>query len=154
MGKRGTIPQPTALKIAKGDRKDRINFDEPQPNVPQKPDPTQPVSAKIRAHFDILATRLQRQRVLTENDIELLTMFVIEHNGYEENYKIVQEEGSVIVNVQGNKVISPHAYLMQKHLAQCITLAKHFGFTPASRTDIKTIDKQQTNTFDLLKKVK
>jgi hypothetical protein len=69
MGKRGPAPAPTAVRLLRGDRKDRVNFDEPMPAVGHS---RAAVVAVGRRPIDLgwLAPDLERRGVLTVWDVE------------------------------------------------------------------------------------
>lgn len=153
MGKRGPAPKPTIIKIAKGERKDRINTSEPIPLRHNNYQPKVELNDEMQIHFSELVERLNRQRVLTENDIDMLTTYVIEYWHYVDSHRKVMSAGSKIRKTEtGYYQVNPYLHLMKQHYKTFSDIAKHFGFTPSSRSGISTNESQGKSYFDSLRK--
>lgn len=69
MGKRGPAPKPTGLRVLHGDRADRINRDEPQPDEGDVQPPAWLGEAALEV-WHTLADELTAKGVLTAWDVE------------------------------------------------------------------------------------
>ncbi|MFC8247710.1 P27 family phage terminase small subunit [Streptomyces chartreusis] len=69
MGKRGPVGKPTALRVLHGDRKDRINSDEPQPDADEIA-PTDWLGERALEVWAAYAPDLEARQVLTPWDVE------------------------------------------------------------------------------------
>jgi P27 family predicted phage terminase small subunit len=67
MGKRGPKPTPTSLKLLKGEKKSRINMNEPKPQ-PVAPGREKFIKGEARRMHDKLAPELEEIRVLKITD--------------------------------------------------------------------------------------
>jgi P27 family predicted phage terminase small subunit len=148
-------PRPTALKLLNGVRKSRINTDEPQAEIAddgQKP--SIKLSSDELKEFNAYREKLTRQRILTENDIDMLSIYVREFFSYKKYQSDVEARGGVLVNDKGNEYINPSADLANRCFKNFMQIAPHFGFSPSTRSKIATTKAEEVNPFEQLKKVK
>jgi P27 family predicted phage terminase small subunit len=87
------------------------------------------------------ATELSNKGILSSVDLPMLAAYCIEMAEYLRSMERVKKEGSVIKNVQGNRVTNPNYYNAKNSLDKAIKIANSFGFTPASRTKIAMSNK-------------
>ena len=152
MVKRGPKPKPTALKLIDGERKDRINRNEPKPLMLSEYNPTVEMGAEMEQIFHDYVKKLSRQRIMTENDVDLLSVYVREFCWYRHYMMMIEREGSILENDKGNKYEHPACNLANKHLKNVIQIAPHFGFSPSTRSRIAVIEPENTNPFQSLRK--
>lgn len=130
----GRTPAPTALKVVRGERPDRINQNEPRPTVSAKV-PTCPahLSASAKRVWRRLAPELHRAGVLTDWDREALGVWceavVIHRQAVEE----LQSAELVITGDNGNQVKNPLLQIVRDSAQTIRAFAGEFGLTPSSR---------------------
>lgn len=145
MGRRGPKPAPTALKILRGERADRINGQEPAP-------PAGPVSAPEWLQGDGLvawnqiAPQLLATGVLTVVDADALARYCALLVQWRKHLGIVERGGDVLViRDEAGKVrytqVAPSASLVNKYGAALLRLEAEFGMTPAARSSIRVGEK-------------
>lgn len=137
---RGRKPLPTSLKLVKGERPDRINHDEPQPEdgLPQCP-----VTDKlVNEVWDYTIEQLRKMRVITMADRDPLLAYVQAVVMHHRCSKLLDSQGYLWTSSEDENYIRPHpAVRMQKEAALLIKqFGAEFGLTPASRTRIKLSD--------------
>lgn len=133
---RGAKPLPTALKMIKGERADRINFDEPQPEqaIPDCPsrDPD------VIAVWDYYITQLTKMRVVTMADRDSLAAFC--------EAVVIFREASELLRYQGlvreDGVRNPAGIVHKEASLAIRQLGAEFGFSPAARSRIKVADQR------------
>lgn len=137
MGQRGPKPKPTALRILHGDRKDRINFDEPvaAEGVPECPDGA---SAEVRAVWDYTVDQLARMRTASPADRDALLCYceaVVQHRHAS---AILAKSAVLIRRSEADGFIRNPAVQVQRDAAVLIgRFAGLFGLSPASRSEIR-----------------
>lgn len=87
------------------------------------------------------STELHSLGILSQVDLPMLAAYCLEMSEYLRSMERVKKEGSVIKNVQGNRVTNPNYYNAKNSLDKAIKIANSFGFTPASRTKIAMSNK-------------
>jgi P27 family predicted phage terminase small subunit len=142
MGRRGPRPKPTALKIARNTRRDRVNAHEPQPpsDAVAPPDYLTPEEVE---KFQQLAAQLLSLGLLTNIDVDSLSRYVGHWSAWKKHKAICDRGGDIIViRDEAGKVryaqVGPSATLTNKHSAAMDRLAQQFGMTPSSRSGIAT----------------
>lgn len=134
---RGPIPQPTALKLLKGVRPNRINKSEPKP-----PAVTGVIPKGWALHMSDGAKRfwqknapvLARLGVLTEVDLEAFRTMAEIHAQIVQCNSVIKRRGVVYENDKGNPVTRPEANLLIKLEAQYREYSKQFGMVPGERS--------------------
>ncbi|OJW11226.1 MAG: hypothetical protein BGO49_11205 [Planctomycetales bacterium 71-10] len=118
---RGRKPKPTAVKIAEGTRKDRINFDEPRlpPGDLEPPDCLDDDYGYGREHWMELAPMLSAAGLLTEGDRHGLAL---------------------MCRLYARFRLDP---LDDKAIRSYQRLLTEFGLTPSSRSRIKAPPKPE-----------
>jgi P27 family predicted phage terminase small subunit len=129
-------PTPTALKLVKGERADRINFDEP---VPRQRDVTCPswVSPMARALWGRLAPDLIDAGVLTWWDREAFASMCEWYGTYRKAAADVQKRGTLVKGYRGSQVKNPSLQVARDAWDAFSRAAGKFGLTPADRTQLK-----------------
>lgn len=134
---RGPKPQPTNLKLLKGEnRTERLNKNEPKPRpvIPKRPFF---LSRRAKRIWDLLAPKLQRAGVLTEIDALALAALCQCYARYEEAEKSFDAETAVMeVGEQGYRQQVPEISIAHKYLDRAMKIMTEFGMTPSSRARI------------------
>lgn len=140
MGRRGPAPKPTKLRLLHGDRKDRINHNEPQPE--QGPMvPPEGMTREVRAVWDFTARHLETMGLAMPSDRECLRAYceaVVDHARAAE---IVAKSALLIKGIQGGMVRNP-AYQIKRDAARTmLRFAQEFGLTPSARSRIELAER-------------
>lgn len=136
MGKRGPRPKPTNLRLLHGDRKDRINDDEPIPEQgpPECPDD---VSAEVREIWDHALTQLIVMGVATKADRDALRCYceaVVTHR----KASALLANSPLLIKGHRNVLTRNPLLVVQRDAAAVIRAFAHeFGFTPSARSEIR-----------------
>jgi P27 family predicted phage terminase small subunit len=150
---RGRPSQPTALKILKGEQKSRINKDEPKPAIVEDiVFPSIYMDEDELNEFLRVSDRLRKQRILTENDIDMLSIYIRELNRYRDCQREITKNGSTLINDKGVEYINPNTELANRHLKNILQISSHFGFSPSTRTKLIVGAQEKPTSFTILKK--
>jgi P27 family predicted phage terminase small subunit len=135
---RGRKPLPSALKLVKGERPDRVNDDEPQPEdgIPECPSEVH----KVRAVWDYTVKQLTRMRVLTMADRDMLLAYCQAVVTHDLAVRAVARDGMVVQTSSGGLTTHPAIRIQRDAAAAMKSFGTEFGLTPASRTRIKVAD--------------
>lgn len=145
MGVRGPAGKPTALRVLHGDRKDRINTDEPQPGEGEVLAPDWLSEAAIEV-WDQFAGDLEAKRVLTTWDTETFANWCDAVARRRDAARHVEEEGAVVempvFNKNGELVghrrgKNPWLLALDAADAQVQRYGARFGLTPSDRAQLK-----------------
>ena len=148
MGARGTKPKSSAEKRLQGVRSERINNQEPVPDLGDVVPPAGFADAS-RLVWDSLAPDLERKGVLTPWDVETFAAFcdavVLRHDAQKE----IEAEGAVIEQpvfdrhgqLSGHRVVRSQWMLVLKDAnADVARFGARFGLTPSDRASLKVGD--------------
>lgn len=159
MGKRGPAKTPTELAVVKGERKDRLNRNEPQPSATDV-DPPGWLSADARAVWARLAPDLQAKGVLTAWDVDAFASFCDAAARRATAAQELEEQGAVIDlpvfnkngELTGHRVgRNPWALELKDADAQLHRWGARFGLTPSDRTSLSVGEERRGgSTEDLL----
>lgn len=162
LGKRGKRPEPTALKLVKGTRSDRVNTDEPVPDTPA--DGLEPpewlagneVALEIWSEY---APDLERKGVLTAWDVEAFAICCETAARRRKAVARIKREGEVVdapVFDRNGKptgvreVRNPWLTVLAQADRQLLSWAARFGMTPSDRAQLGGGTKQRDPYEDLL----
>jgi len=142
VGRRGPRPAPTAIKLAKGERRpSRVNYDEPE--VPEVDDlkPPPGLAGVALAEWRRLGPQLRDVGVLRTTDLGALEDYC-RRLGDLRSYETRAKRAGV------NAISMGYAGMVTKLQAQVNALRREFGLTPASRSSVRippglTIPKDQ-----------
>ncbi len=137
----GRPPKPKIFKLLDGDRADRINEDEPEPEpgIPGYPDH---LSDKERAAWDWIGSELNDTGVLTRLDGIGLAMIATVYATWVDAKANVEKYGPISVNKERGTVYeNPYSNIANRALKQLQSLLTEFGMTPSSRTRIAVVGK-------------
>lgn len=142
MGRRGPRPQPTELKILRGNPGHRaLNKAEPQPPVDGVVMPSH-LGEVAASKWSELLPLLQAVRVMTRADIEALARYCDTYEWWLATRAKLKAEGDTypILNDKGDvKYIAqrPEVSIANKLATQLRQLESDFGLSPAARTSLK-----------------
>lgn len=136
MGKRGPAPTPTGLRLVRGDRKDRVNTDEPQPRegLPQCPIDAAPDVHEI---WDYTIEQLEHMRIVTLADRDALYAYCEAVALHRLTSQQIAREGFLIEGLHGGAVKHPAAQIQRDAATMMRAFAQEFGLTPSARSTIK-----------------
>lgn len=150
MGKRGPAPKPTSLRLLHGDRKSRINTDEPTPrdDTPVLPDGVADDVAEI---WRYTLGELQFMRIVTTADRDTLLAYCEAVVAHRKSSATLARTDVLVEGLHGNLVRNP-ALQIQRDSAHTIrAFAQEFGLTPSARSRITAErrggESEQTNPF-------
>ena len=138
MGARGPKGTPTKLRVLRGDRKDRINTNEP--DAPEgEPEPPAEMSAEVRAVWDYTLEQLAVMKLASPADRDALVCYceaVVIHR--KASRLLAKSNVLVTVNARtGQVAVRNPAVQVQRDAAATIRVyAREFGLTPSGRSDI------------------
>ena len=142
MGRRGPKPQPTKLKILRGNPgKQRLNDAEPQPPADGVAMPPHLGEVAARRWGELLPM-LQATRVMTRADVEALARYCDTYEWWLAVRAKLKSEGDTypILNDKGEvKYIAqrPEVSIAHKLAQQLRQLESDFGLSPAARASLK-----------------
>src|SRR5712691_12498634 len=137
MGERGFPAAPTSLKLLKGEKRSRINLNEPKPDSPSPPKPQKWLSPDAKSIWWALAPEMHAKEVLTDWDREAFAVFCEAVVHHRQACELVNTSASLVRGAQGNLVKNP-ALQIARDQAQIIRAYAHeFGLTPASRSGLE-----------------
>lgn len=137
MGRRGPPPKPTHLKVVQGNPGKRpLNADEPKPKPvrPEKPK----MSGEPSKVYDQLADVTESMGVLTEADgvaLELAADAITDYRKARARARKKPSDWRLHVR-------------QEKARAQALVLLREFGWTPASRTRLRTEKQSSDDEFE------
>lgn len=153
MGKRGPRPQPTALRILRGNPGKRpINNSEPQPPTDGVVMP-QHLGEVAAVRWAQLLPLLQSVKVMTRADIEALARYCDTYEWWLATREKLKAEGDTypILNDGGQvKYIAqrPEVSIAHKLAQQLRQLEQDFGLNPSARTSLNVETTQQETSDD------
>ena len=132
----GVPPQPTALKILKGAKADRINRNEPK--APDKPI-TKPewLSERACVEWDRLAPALERAGVISYFDSSMFALYCEAYARAERLTRLAQHAPVYVPGRQGSYIRNPLFSELRHAVTEVWRLAKEFGLTPSARQGIR-----------------
>lgn len=142
MGKRGPAPKPTKLKELQGNPGKRpLNRAEPKfPKYDKLPAPPSHLNRAGKKEWKRIVGILQQAGLLTEADYAPLAAYCQNYGRWVDAEKIIKEEGHTFTSDKGNIIQHPAVGIASTAMKNMVTMAREFGMTPASRTNIKVDD--------------
>jgi P27 family predicted phage terminase small subunit len=153
MGKRGPRPQPTQLKILRGNPGKRpINKSEPQPSADGVVMPPHLGEVAAVKWAEVLPL-LQAVKVMTRADIEALARYCDTYEWWLATRAKLKKEGDTypILNDKGDvKYIAqrPEVSIAHKLAVQLRQLEQDFGLNPSARTGLHVEEPKQEDEDD------
>lgn len=146
MGRRGPPPQPTALKILRGNPGHRpLNEDEPQPPADAIEPPSYLQGVSLEKWHEVVK-KLVDMSLMTNADVDTVARYCVMYERYHKYLDQVRRGLDVLVmREESGRVrymqITPAATMLAKLDEQMLRVEREFGFTPASRSEIQTSPK-------------
>jgi P27 family predicted phage terminase small subunit len=145
MAKPGPQPTPTHLRVVRGERKDRINTQEPKPKK-KKPKCPDFLSDEAKVIWRRTAKQLEQMGMLYEADQDILAAYANAVQNYVKASELVDRSG-VLIKGRRDGVVTNPAVRVQRDSATLIRmLAGELGLTPSARTRLKA-DQNDTDDF-------
>lgn len=151
MGARGPAPQPTALKLLRGNPgHQKLNRQEPKPR---------PVAPKCPDWLDLIGKRewrrivpeLDRLGLLTTVDMAALASYCTLYSTIVQCERVIQAEGfTALVGEKGYLQQRPEVAIRQKAILAIKAFCAEFGLTPSSRGRMTVPEKDDDEGADLL----
>lgn len=142
MGRRGPAPQPTALKLARGNPGKRaLPKNEPKPEPPSRLDPPSWLTAEAKKKWRAMAPKLATAGLMTVADVDALARYcdtwtrwrqccrVIDRGGM--TYEVKNQHGAVV-----QIVARPEVGIARSLAQQLARLEQEFGMTPSARSRV------------------
>jgi P27 family predicted phage terminase small subunit len=149
---RGPKPQPTAIKVLKGNPGKRaLNKDEPTPAVLEDLSPPADMREAARVHWNRLAPMLRSARLLTEADRDALALLCNSQATYDEAHEQISRFGLVVKAPSGFPVQSPYLAIRNKAQEQVLKLLCEFGITPSARSRVTATPQAHDSAWAKLK---
>lgn len=142
MGRRGPRPEPTQLKVLRGNPGRRpVNKKEPQPSSDGVVMPSH-LGEVARAKWQDILPLLQAVKVMTRADVEALARYCDTYEWWISTRAVLKKDGDTypILNDAGEiKYIAqrPEVSIAHKLAAQLRQLESDFGLSPAARSSLK-----------------
>ena len=131
-------PQPTALKILKGNPSKRpLPENEPQPVLTARvPNAPPHLKGEARKEWYSISKKLHRLGLLTEIDVNALALYCQAFGRWVDAQKEIDKRGLLATTTNGNLVQSPYVGIANTAMRDCYTYLTAFGMTPSSRTKV------------------
>lgn len=139
----GRKKTPTKLKVLQGTfRKDRANENEPMPEIkiPNPPDHLSDVALK---EWKDISEYLYGLGLLSGIDRSMLAMYCQAYSRWVKYENVVAEKGELIKTANGNVILSPAMWVVNKAMDQCHKYLTEFGCSPASRAKVTAIKSKE-----------
>lgn len=153
----GRRPRPTSVKIAEGERKDRINFNEPKP-IPYKTEPPEHLDETGVKAWGELKEILFDMNVLSEQDRYLLELYAQIYSDYRRHIVYAKNFWVIKAREQQNGEFNfekcPVNSDLHRFRDQMIKILIECGLTPSARQsisveEIPTEDQMRSDDLDL-----
>ena len=132
----GRPAKPTTLKMLHGDRRDRINTQEPVPRQGLL-EPSEWLDEPAQRYWRRLAPDLVDKGVLTVWDTEAFAVWCDAAARHAEAAQRVQSEGLTVTGPYGGVVKNPACQLVRDYAQIMSVQAARFGLTPSDRSQLK-----------------
>jgi P27 family predicted phage terminase small subunit len=136
VGARGPAPAPKALKLVRGDRKDRINDLEPIPRGVLPVCPPE-VADDVRAVWDYTIGELSVMGTASSADRDSLLCYCEAVVGHRKASAVLARSPVLVKGLHGNMVRNPALQIQRDAAATIRGFAQEFGLTPSGRSRIE-----------------
>jgi len=165
--KPGPRPKPTALKIAKGEKKNRINFDEPKFAAEDDKTPPPELNDLAVKEWARLFPELTKSGALRITDRQTFAAYCYAYSMWSSSTQTINNWPPLKYKVKGKLMVIASCFLTPKGTVQRIPavkdamdwgekmtrIARELGLTPSSRSGIMGIDPGKNKKSDLLAKL-
>ncbi len=136
MGQRGPAPQPTRLKLLRGEtRPSRVNYSEPLPARTDFSPPTE-LNAEARQVWNEVVEAVAHTGMLTAADLHTLRLYCEAAVRYREADRLYAETGPLTRGQAGELVKNPLHQIVRDNATLMLQLAGKLGLTPAARSGL------------------
>ena len=146
----GRPSKPTILKILNGiERKDRINQNEPKPELVLIPCPEYIRNDTIAYNeWNRIVPELYKLGLLTNIDRATLELYCTQYSIYRRSYETINEEGLVTTNISNGDKAHPSTQIAREAAKIIKAIAVEFGLTPSSRSRISLPKESDEDLID------
>lgn len=145
---RGRKPQPTQLKLVKGNPGKRpLNENEPSFDV-QLPEPPDCLDELALKEWWRVGGLLVKSGVMTAGDRAVLAAYCQSYSRWVCAEKKVNEFGAMVLSPRGGAVVSPWVGIAAAAQQAMLKAASDLGLTPVARSRVVASKKTATNPFD------
>lgn len=156
MAKPGPAPKPAELRVLGGEKRpSQINYDAPEFDSNDIA-PSQPLETEVyecdftglkveseMTHWKDALRRLSPGRILTNNDVALLTRCVQMEREYQVALVKYKAAGPIAHGAAGQPVVSPAFRILMDIEKASRALWIEFGASPSARTRVKSLKKSE-----------
>ena len=128
----GRRSEPTALKLLKGTRRDRINGREPRAQVSNSRCPAW-LGGAGKAAWRRLSPALRKAGLLTALDTETFSVYCALYGMMRDTYEAIQSDGYTWITPSGQEKLTVKARFFVTLCTELRQFAGEFGLTPSSR---------------------
>jgi len=152
MGRRGPPPQPTHLKVLRGNPGEKpLNDAEPRPpDDDGAPDPI--LRGDALAKWTETVPVLRGMGVWSQADRAAWVRYCILYETFLRNKRLVDEKGDVmrLTTANGSTYlqVSPYSTQMFAAAKEMLRIEQQFGLTPASRSQVRLSEKVPDDPFE------
>ncbi len=133
----GRKPIPRNLRLVTGNtRPDRMNDDEPQPEVCVPAAPDYLVGDELWCFMDT-AKMLSKMHVMTDADVDALSVYAVNFARWKEATAKIRESSMVVKSQKGTPMQNPYLKIANVAQRECLRILAEFGLTPSSRTRVR-----------------
>lgn len=148
MGKRGPAGKPDALKKLQGNPGKRpLNHAEPKfPKFEFNGLPAPPswLNSPAKREWKRMVPLLHNAGVLTQADLSSLAAYCQAYGQFIEATKVIKAEGYTFESDKGNILQRPEVGIANTAMKLMVTIAREFGMTPSSRSNIKVEEVEES----------
>lgn len=142
MGRRGPAPEPTHLKLLKGNPGKRaLNKEEPKPDRGKLTAPAW-LNRAAKLEWRRVVKHLDELGMSTDFDRSMLATYCQAYSRLQELEKIVEELGFTFTTEKGYVCQRPEFGMAQRQATLVRGLASEFGMSPSSRTRVRAPTKK------------
>ena len=148
MGRRGPAPQPTELKLLRGEKRPaRLNPDKPKPTG--APVPRDDMDARAREVWDRQTRAMAASAVLTIVDGDALRAYCEAVSRYEMAARLLAQSGPLVTGARTGELVKNPLHQVVRDNAVLIRLfARELGFVPSGREGIHPDAGEDADDFD------
>jgi len=146
---RGRKPKPTKLKKLEGVRTDRINENEPEPQLGKVTCPGF-LSKEAKAEWKRIAPELVRLGLLTPIDRAAFAAYCQSYGRWVEVERLLLDKGILAKGNKGQIIASPLLWISSSAVKAMLKFGIEFGLTPSSRSRLVGTEQREQDPLDEL----
>lgn len=145
----GPPPKPTRLKLLEGNPgKQKLNLNEPRPDVPRRMDPPRWLGQEGRREFRRVFLILRDLGLITLADRAALSMYAVEWETYVGLCRDIKAEGISVMTSKGTPIVNPKLWARGKVFAALRGMLAEFGLSPAQRCKLQAPPAAEVDEFE------